>query len=288
MPKPPWLENYNKRYLFPELLEPDDVPLNSAKVKVVVGQFFEALGVQIFGAKYGEVNGCWKIYPDAWIKRAFKGRDVLLEIKGGGRSYGFLIDLGQVREYGDLQAGGSPFTKEYLDIPFLSKSDIKPPFNNPMVYYVLFIHGLSSIKKTCETVPQLIKELSKNVIGAVVLPQSVVATMVERHLTWREYMGRDKGSRGGKGHEHFVRLSAYKASKWANGTADITEFLGEIIAGDDNPPWKVEDFAVDNFYIGSRKLLTHAVNNFMMGVVREKGLWTPKPKGARRVKFLEG
>jgi len=241
--------------LFPELSE-DEQKLNSAKVKVVVGQYFEMLGVELFGAKYGEVTGDWKVYPDATI-----GDHTLLEIKGGGRSYGFLIDMGQLRLYGELEGGALPYTDEFLEVPFLDAADVRNPFKDPKVYYVCFVHGLKSIKKSCGTVSELIKALSHNVLGAIIMPRSAVQRLAGEQIL-REYTGWcDSGSRGGVGHEYFVRFSAYQAQRWANGLA--------------SPPFN--GFKLRHHYVSYRK-----TNSFMMLVV---GKHTPVPKHSREVQF---
>jgi len=286
---PSWLKQMEENWLFPELRE-DLQPLNHAKVKVVIGQFFEALGIALFGGAFGGSNGMWTVYPDGIKRKAYRNRDVLLEFKGGGYKYGFLIDVGQVVQYGKMLRGENVALLDSYkeEIPFWDADDGRARFNKPYLYYMFFVHNLSQIRKNHDTVSELLDGLSRGVVAAMVLPYPVVHTLV-KSLTHRKYKGWDKGSRGGPGHEYFVRFSGVQVSRMANGQRSVREFLHGLVDGYGNElPFDPNALTVERYYIGARKVLHHAVNNFIMVVVREKDQWNPAPKWGRIVEFKGG
>jgi len=295
MPKPSWLDDRLRgNWLFPEF-HPGNRELTAPKAKVVVGQFFEVMGTTLFQGEYGPNPSGWKIHPDTVLRRRWHNRDILLEIKGGGRSYGFLIDTGQHNFYKKMLDGWWPgqMTEEELEehrkIPFVTKADIKaftkPPYFRPMSHYLFFVHDLSHITKTHETVDDLVASLCHSVLGAMMLPISVVDCLID-WLPLRAYTGwNETGSRGGEDHPYFVRLSAYQVQRWINGVVDVNDAFDELAAKDEDI-WLRNRYDVNRYFVSTAKVLKHRVNPFMLMVMREPGSWNGKPKGSAEVKFL--
>jgi len=295
MPKPKWLDDrLAGSWLWPEF-KPLNRELTAPKAKVVVGQFFEVMGATLFNGEYGPNPQGWEIHPDTVLRKRWRNRDILLEIKGGGRAYGFLIDTGQHHFYNKMGNGWWPGKmtdeqlEEYLKIPFLTvkeKRDAhKPPYNNPLSYYLFFVHDLSAITKNHAIVDDLVASLCHSVLGAMVLPVDVVGQLIE-WLPLRVYTGWcESGSRGSEAHPYFVRLSAYQAQRWINGVVDVNEAFDEL-AAKDKSTWDGSGYVVNRYWISTAKVLKHRVNPFMLMVMRESGSWKGQPKGSTEVKFV--
>jgi len=256
VPIPEWMDDSLRQdWLFKEL-EPDQQPLNEGKVKVVIGQFYEALAAHILVGEFGERPAGWLVYPDVviWGAHQFGGEihDVLVEVKGGSKRYGFIVDTGQTNEYENLQNCDFPFTQ-------------------PEVMYLFFIHDLTKIETNHKTVDELIQALTKHTLAAVAMPLSIVKEL-EDILPLNGYAGWSNGSRGGPGHEFFVRLSSYRMHRWATGDEGFHDGIDRLAKKNDRT-WNRNGWVMRDEIITGAKIKDYVVSDFPMLAVREKGTW---------------
>lgn len=260
MPEPVWLKKFKGTWLWDDMAKTED-EVTSAKLKVVVGGFYEVLASQILKGEHGDCPLGWDVYPDVilWGKgrREQERCDLLVEVKGAGRKHGFIIDHGQAERYGELSTNTFPFT-------------------TPTTYYMFFIHQIERLEADNKTVDQVINVLCNNTIGAILLPLDLVRQWIE----WspiRGYVAGGYGSRGrngSDGHQYFSRLSGPMVEKWIHTPAELSASMLKL-AEDHDGDWSMNGWTVKSNFILGQKVMDKAVSPFLLTAILGKD-WRAK------------
>ncbi len=223
MPIPPWLRQHTDLFLF------DDMkivakPLTVGGIKVLIGQFFEVLTAKLFNGTHSVNETGWEVYPDVviWGNNC---RDIIIESKASHTS--IVIDSKQYKFY-----------KKLIGTEF--------PFNDPIIYYVLYIHSLKDIKKTYNDTIELTNALCKSVEMCLAVPIEYMDNFIG-HLTFRPYGFKGYGSRG----EGCYEPKRKRLREWIHNNRMIKEDLsisckinnGRVV------PFKIMDKYINSFDI---------------------------------------
>jgi len=251
MPEPVWLKHFKEGWLWEEMGNPNE-EIGIAKLKVVIGGFYEVLAAQILKGEHGRCPQGWDVYPDVVLwgmgRRGKAKCDVLVEVKGGSRKYGFIIDHGQLREYDKLEA-------------------YEFPFSNPVTYYMLFVHNVVGMGKENKSLDEILDMLCSNTVGAILIPKSMVKVWVECS-PMRMYTYVNESSRGGLGHEYFSRMTGTKVEKWLHSPKEFGLTLEEM-AKDGKYDWSMNGNKLSSRFILNQEVMGKKVSPFLLTVVQD-------------------
>lgn len=212
MPMPTWLRDELQGYLFGEC-SPMEESMSSAKLKVVIGGFYEHLAARMIGGEHGKVPPGWEVYPDVVLRGTGKERDLLVEVKGASRKYGIIVDHGQCKKYMDMRSWVMPFY-------------------HPVVHYMFFIHNVKRPEATCKTVGEMVEALCDSTLCALLLPLDLIHVMTQlMPVLW--YVGDGYGSRGDEEHPTYMRLSGPKIEKWCHSPMECRESIERLMVEKD-------------------------------------------------------
>jgi len=249
MPEPVWLRKFKQTWLWDDMRVMDE-EINSAKLKVVIGGFYEVLASQILKGEHGDQPAGWDVYPDVilWGKGRREKRkvDLLVEVKGASRKYGFIIDHGQTREYEKLKENEFPFTA-------------------PITYYMLFVHNVLGLESMCKTTDDAVNILCTNTIGAILLPMDIIKKWIEWSTMNMYVLGGygARGRNGSAGHQYFSRMSGPMVERWIHSPDQLTLSM-KSLAENQGYEWSMNGWKIKSNFVLSQKIMGKDVSPFLL------------------------
>lgn len=245
---PFWLAEYYQVGLFADVKK--TVPLTNSNTRIIVGQFFELLTKNLFGGEY-----CSNGLPGDIVQWRGKRGDILLEVKSSSKSH--IIDMCQIEEY----------------------SDLRFPFTNPTVYYVLWFYDLVRIREKCLNSDMLIDRLATSVNAVYVLPLRVVrwftlSSSYDYHTQWASGKRQKYGRWGVK---TYNTLREGRRSSLADA---MTLFSKDRQV----PPVSTDGLVLRRNVIGSASVMEVPVQRFPLVRVLESKSHLPIQKGEKNAR----
>jgi len=234
MPKPYWVNNYEKLWLFNDMCHSQE-KLKGGKTKVIVGQFYEELAAKMFKGEHAKNEERAAVYPDVICWNQNGGSDILIESKASYQGKHWIIDVQQIEEYNKLKENDFPFTK-------------------PDIYYVLFMHDVKDMAKRFGIVSELIKELCKNTIVAFKLSLEFVQEIAKncQHYEYSVSWGRYE-----QGHTHYIRFRPTITNQLATKNFDkIMEIFGKFCLNFD------KNWQISRKYCRNLEIIGNKINSF--------------------------